>query len=96
MFFESAAPIEVAYAKCTLHVGDRGYGLLVSMWGIGVVAGSIVFARPNTRALGRMVSLGTLAVGLAYVGFAAAPSLARRLRGRGGRRGRQRRAVARR
>jgi MFS family permease len=76
VFFESAAPIEVAYAKSTLHAGDRGYGLLVTMWGIGVVAGSIVFARAERRSLGKMVSLGTVAVGLAYVGFAAAPSLA--------------------
>jgi len=76
VFFESAAPIEVAYAKTTLHAGDRGYGLLVTMWGIGVVAGSIVFARAGRGSLGRMVSLGTLAVGLAYVGFAASPSLA--------------------
>lgn len=76
VFFESAAPIEVAYTKSTLHAGDRGYGLLVTMWGIGVVAGSIVFARAERRSLGRMVSLGTVAVGLAYVGFAAAPSLA--------------------
>jgi hypothetical protein len=76
VFFESAAPIEVAYAKSTLHAGDRGYGLLVTMWGIGVVAGSIVFARAERRSLGKMVSLGTVAVGVAYVGFAAAPSLA--------------------
>lgn len=76
VFFESAAPIEVAYAKSTLHAGDRGYGLLVTMWGLGVVAGSIVFARAGRGSLGKMVSLGTVAVGLAYVGFAAAPSLA--------------------
>lgn len=76
VFFESAAPIEVAYAKATLHAGDRGYGLLVSVWGVGVVIGSIVFARSPRRSLGVMLSAGTLAVGLAYVGFAAAPSLA--------------------
>lgn len=75
VFFESAAPIEVAYAKVTLHSGDRGFGLLVTVWGAGVVLGSIVFARSSSRSLGRMLSLGTLAVGLAYVGFAAAPSL---------------------
>jgi hypothetical protein len=75
VFFESAAPIEVAYAKVTLHSGDRGFGLLVTVWGAGVVLGSIVFARSSARSLGRMLSLGTFAVGLAYVGFAAAPSL---------------------
>lgn len=75
VFFESAAPIEVAYAKATLHAGDRGYGLLVTAWGAGVVVGSIAFARAIRRPLGAMLSAGTLAVGLAYLGFAAAPSL---------------------
>lgn len=75
IFFESAAPIEVAYAKATLHAGDRGYGLLVAAWGVGVVLGSIVFARSARRPLRTMMSAGTFAVGLAYVGFAAAPSL---------------------
>jgi MFS transporter len=76
VFFESAAPIEVAYVKATLGAGDRGYGLLVATWGVGVVLGSIVFARSAKRPLGAMLSAGTLAVGLAYLGFAAAPSLA--------------------
>ena len=76
VFFESAVPIEVAYAEQTLHAGDRGYGLLVACWGVGVVAGSIVFARAGSRRLGLMLTAGTLAVGCAYLGFAAAPSLA--------------------
>ena len=75
VFFEFAGPIEVAYAKATLHAGDRGYGLLLAVWGVGVVVGSVVFARSLSRSLGGMLSAGTLGVGLAYVGFAAAPSL---------------------
>jgi hypothetical protein len=76
VFFEAAPPIEVAYAKVTLGAGDRGFGLLVAVWGLGVMVGSIVFARSSRRPLGAMLSAGTLAVGLAYLGFAAAPSLA--------------------
>jgi MFS family permease len=76
VFFESAAPIEVAYVKTTLHAGDRGFGLLVTSWGVGAVLGSIVFARLVKRPLGAILSAGTLAIGLAYVGFSAAPSLA--------------------
>ncbi len=76
VFSESAGPIEVAYAKATLHAGDRGFGLLLSTWGAGAVLGSLVFARSLRRPLGAMLSAGTLAIGLAYVGFAAAPSLA--------------------
>jgi MFS family permease len=75
VFFESAGPIEIAYAKSTLGAGARGYGLLITAWGAGVVLGSIIFARSPRRGLRTMISLGTLAVGLAYIGFAAAPSL---------------------
>ena len=75
IFAESAGPIEVSYAKVTLHAGDRGYGLLLGTWGAGAVLGSLVFARSLRRPLGTLLSAGTLAVGLAYVGFAASPSL---------------------
>lgn len=75
IFFDSAGPIEVAYAKATLHAGDRGYGLLLAFWGVGVVIGSLIFARSPKRGLGTMLTGGTLAMGLAYIGFAAAPSL---------------------
>jgi len=75
IFFESAAPIEVAYAKRTLLAGDRGYGLLVTCWGAGVVLGSVVFARAGKGRLVLMMSAGTLAIGAAYLGFAAAPTL---------------------
>jgi predicted MFS family arabinose efflux permease len=75
IFFESAPPIEVTYAKATLHAGDRGFGLLLTAWGAGAVLGSLLFARSLRRPLGVMLSAGTLAVGLAYVGFAVAPSL---------------------
>jgi hypothetical protein len=76
LFFEAAAPVEVAYAKRTLAAGDRGYGLLVAAWGLGVVLGSILFARAGERRLRLMVSAGTFAIGAAYLGMAAAPTIA--------------------
>ena len=76
VFFEAATPVEVFYAKSTLRVGDGGYGLLLSVWGIGMVLGSLVFARLKQRALAKMLIAGTLAVGMAYIGLAAAPTLA--------------------
>ena len=60
VFFESVAPIEVTYAKATLHAGDRGFGLLLTAWGAGAVLGSLVFARSLRRPLGVMLSAGTL------------------------------------
>jgi MFS family permease len=76
MFIQSSGPIEVSYAKATLHGGDSGYGLLVTAWGAGAVLASLVFARIGRRALGATLSVGVFALGAAYVGFAAAPSLA--------------------
>jgi MFS family permease len=76
IFLESAAPIEVAYAKTTLRVGDRGFGLMLAAWGVGAVLGSVIFARALRRSLGAMLAVGAFAIGLAYLGFAAAPSLA--------------------
>jgi MFS family permease len=75
VFFEFAGPIEVVYAKVTLAAGNSGYGVLLTAWGVGVVGGSIVFARSAGRSVVAMLSLGTLGVGVAYLGFAAAPSL---------------------
>jgi MFS family permease len=75
IFFETGAPAEVIYAKGTLGAGDLGYGTLLSAWGVGMVLGSLLFARGSKRSLGAMLTVGTLAVGLAYIGFAAAPSL---------------------
>src|ERR1019366_3996597 len=40
VFFAADASIEVPYAKATLHVGDRGYGLLLTVWGRGPAASS--------------------------------------------------------
>lgn len=75
VFFESGGPIEVAYAKATLHAGDRGFGLLLTSWGAGAVLGSLIFARLVRRPLAATLRVGTLAIGGAYVGFSAAPSL---------------------
>jgi predicted MFS family arabinose efflux permease len=76
VFFEFSPPIEVAYAKVSLHAGDSGYGLLLGVWGLGVAVGSIVFARSIERSLGMLLSASTLAVGVAYLGWAVAPKLA--------------------
>lgn len=75
IFFAADASIEVPYAKATLHAGDSGYGLLLTVWGVGVAAGGLAFARAVRRSLSAMLIAGTLAVGVAYIGFAAAPTL---------------------
>jgi len=74
--FASVEPVEVLYAKATLHAGDRGFGFLTAAWGVGMVVGGVLFARAVERPLRPMLIWGTLAVGVAYIGFALAPTLA--------------------
>lgn len=76
LFVQAAGPIEVAFAKATLHAGERGYGLLVTSWGAGTVLASIVFARAVRKPLGVMLSAGVFALGAAFIGLYLAPSLA--------------------
>jgi MFS family permease len=76
IFFETGAPIEITYVKATLHAGDRGVGLVLTIWGVGAVLGSAVFARMRKRSLAVSISVGTVAIGSGYVGFALAPTLA--------------------
>jgi predicted MFS family arabinose efflux permease len=76
VFFASVEPVEVLYTKSTLDAGDLGYGLLVATWGAGAALGAVVFARSVRRPLGPMLTGGTLLVGVAYLGFGGAPTLA--------------------
>jgi hypothetical protein len=74
--FASVEPVEVVYVRATLNAGDLGFGLLVAAWGFGAALGAIGFSRSVHRPLGPMLTGGALLVGLAYLGFAAAPALA--------------------
>jgi predicted MFS family arabinose efflux permease len=76
IFIQAAGPIEVVYAKATLHAGDGGYGVLVSFWGAGAVLASVVFARTVRYPLGALLSGGVAAIALAFLAYGAAPSLA--------------------
>jgi hypothetical protein len=69
-------PIEVVYARESLDAGDVGYGLLLAAWGVGMVLGSLLFARESRRPILIVVAIGTGIQGLAYLGMAAAPGLA--------------------
>lgn len=76
VFFASVEPVEVLFVKSTLNAGDRGFGFLTAAWGVGMVLGSLVFARSVHRPLRPMLTWGTLAVGVSYIGFALSPTLA--------------------
>ena len=76
VFFAAVIPIEVIYSKQTLGAGDSGYGLLLASWGVGMVAGGVVFAAVRRARLPVLLLFSTLAVGAGYLGLAAAPTLA--------------------
>jgi hypothetical protein len=76
VFFAAAEPVEVLFVKATLDAGDRGFGFLTAAWGVGMVLGSLVFARAVHRPLRPMLTWGTLAVGVSYIGFSVSPTLA--------------------
>ena len=70
-----AVPIEVVFAKQTLHAGDTGYGLLLSAWGAGMVAGGLGFALAGEITLMAVLGTSGLLEALGYGGMAAAPTL---------------------
>jgi MFS family permease len=77
IFFTLVIPIEIVYAKETLGAGDSGYGALLSAWGIGMVIGSLLFTAWGGRvSLKPLLFFSTFAIGVSYLGLAAAGSLA--------------------
>jgi MFS family permease len=76
VFFAAVLPVEVVYVKETLGSTDTGYGVMLASWGVGMVLGSLIFARVRQASLVYLLMISTLAVGAGYLGLAAAPSLA--------------------
>jgi MFS family permease len=75
VFFAAVIPIEVIYAKETLDAGDSGYGILLASWGVGMVAGSLVFAALRRARLPHLLFFSTITIGVGYLGMAAAPGI---------------------
>jgi predicted MFS family arabinose efflux permease len=76
IFFSAVAPLEVVYAKETLGASDTGYGILLTTWGVGMVAGSLIFTRVKKTPLIVLLLLSTITVGISYLGMGIAPTLA--------------------
>jgi len=70
-----ALPIEVVFAKQTLHAGDAGYGLLLTSWGVGMIFGGAGFAVAGQVRLMTMIGAGTIVEAIGYGGLAVAPTL---------------------
>jgi MFS family permease len=75
VFFAAVIPVEIVYVKETLGGGDSGYGALLGSWGVGMVAGSLLFASARNASLRSLLLFSTVAVGASYLAMAAAGSL---------------------
>jgi MFS family permease len=75
VFFTLITPIEVVYATRTLDAGTLGYGVLLGSWGVGMLIGAVEFARRREGSMALLLGGSTAAVGLGYLGMAAAPGI---------------------
>jgi MFS family permease len=75
VFFALITPIEVVYATRTLDAGTTGYGILLGTWGAGMLVGAWEFARRRAGSMAVMLWLSTAAIGVGYLGMAAAPGI---------------------
>lgn len=75
VFFTLITPIEVIYATRTLDAGTLGYGVLLGSWGVGMLIGAVEFARRRDGSLKILLGVSTAAVGVGYLGMAAAPGI---------------------
>jgi predicted MFS family arabinose efflux permease len=76
LFFTMSIPVEVVYAQHSLHTGAAGYGVLLSAWGAGAVAGSTIYAKWRRLPVRELIALGSAFLGVGFVVMAVAPSIA--------------------
>ena len=62
LFFSVSMTAELFFVKDVLHAGDAGYGLLLSGWTLGMVAGAVVLARRVPSRLLAVAALAAIAV----------------------------------
>jgi MFS family permease len=75
MLFTIVVPIEVVYAKESLHTSNAGFGILLASWGAGIVIGSLAYLLVRSRSTVGLIASATAAIGIAYLGMATANTL---------------------
>ena len=73
--FMVVAPLEVVLAKDTLGAGDAGYGALAASWGLGMVAGSAIFAATRGASVWFAAGWSTTAMAVGYLGMGLSPDI---------------------
>jgi MFS family permease len=74
-FFAMTEPIEVVYTRDALGGGPGAYGALIATWGIGVIAGNVVYTWLARRSLAVALAVTTLGQGAALIALGAAPNI---------------------
>lgn len=62
LFMTASATAEVFFAKDVLHAGDTGYGVLMTLWTLGMVVGSTLVASRVPAAAYATAALGAMAL----------------------------------
>jgi hypothetical protein len=75
VFFTMSIPVELVLAQHTLHAGPGGYGALLTAWGAGAIAGSLIFARWRSRSAWLLIAFGAGCLGVGFLIMGLAPSL---------------------
>jgi MFS family permease len=75
VFFTMSIPVELVLAQRTLHAGAGGYGALLTSWGAGAIAGSLIFARWRRLNAWILIALGAGCLGGGFLVMGLAPSL---------------------
>lgn len=73
--FAMDEPALLGYAQDSLESGVGGYGLLLTAWGAGMIAGSLVYGRVMHHPMPWIFAAGSIATALGYIGLGLAPDL---------------------
>jgi len=76
LFFTISVPVEVVFAEHSLHAGSAGYGVLLSAWGAGAVAGAAIYARWRALPSRDLIVIGAASLGVGFLVMSIAPTLA--------------------
>ena len=74
-FAAAATPVEVVYARQSLHGGPGAYGLLLAVWGAGTVLSSLGVTRVRHGSAVGLIGAGAGGIGAGFLLMAGAPGL---------------------
>ena len=74
-FFAMTEPIEVVFTRDVLGGGPGAYGALIATWGLGAIAGNVVYTCLARKSLAGALVISTLGQAVALIALGAAPNI---------------------